>query len=117
VIPTAGLEDNTAPIEIIRQPHSLGFLRWDTRTGETTLYQNPTHQHVPLLYSVYQSGQRDTQNILETLLTSEAISYTASLRLKVGFVSDIVGLDYRNEDRWHMSARKLIGKHGYAGHG
>lgn len=99
LLPTAGLHDNAAPLEIIRQPHGLGFLPWVTRTGGTTLSPNPAHQHVPLLYSVYQSGQWDTQNILETLLTSEVIAYTAAPRLKVEGGSDNVEVDYGEPGR------------------
>ena len=80
---TAGLDGSAAPLEIIRQPHGLGFFPWVTRTGGTTLSPNPPTSVFPLLYSVYQSGQWDTQNILETLLTSEVIAYAAAPRLKV----------------------------------
>ena len=48
---------NAEPLEIIRQPHGLGFLPWVTRTGGTTIHHDPAHQRVPLLFSMYQSGQ------------------------------------------------------------
>ncbi len=97
--PSAGLDGGNAPIEIIRQPHGLTFLPWIARTGGTTLLRDPAHQCIPLLYSVYQSGQWDTQNILETLLTSEVIAYAAAPRLKVEGVSDNVEVDYGEPGR------------------
>jgi hypothetical protein len=52
------------------------------------------HQRVPLLYSVYQAGQWHSQNILETLLTSEALAYASAPRLKVEGPSDGIQVDY-----------------------
>ncbi|MBN2043630.1 MAG: hypothetical protein JW757_01315 [Anaerolineales bacterium] len=94
LLPAAGLDGGTSPLEIIRRPHNLAFLPWVTRIGGTSLHRDPAHQQVPLLYSVYQSGQWDTQNILETLLTSEVIAYAAAPRLKVEGISDNVEVDY-----------------------
>ena len=99
VLPSAGLDGSAHPVEIIRQPHGLGFLPWVARVGGTTLSPESAHQRIPLLYSVYQSGQWDTQNILETLLTSEVIAYAATPRLKVEGVSDHVEVDYGEPGR------------------
>jgi hypothetical protein len=86
-------------IEILRAEHGLGFLPWVAKVGGTTLEDDPAHQRVPLLYSVYQSGQWDTQNILETLLTSEVIAYAAAPRIKVSGPTDRVEVDYGEPGR------------------
>lgn len=99
VLPASGLDGSAQPIEIVRQAHGLGFLPWVARVGGTTLAQDPVHQRVPLLYSVYQSGQWETQNILETLLTSEVIAYAAAPRLKVEGVTGNVEVDYGEPGR------------------
>lgn len=99
VLPDSGLEGSAQPHEIVRQAHGLGFLPWVARVGGTTLAQDPAHQRVPLLYSVYQSGQWETQNILETLLTSEVIAYAAAPRLKVEGVTDNIEVDYGEPGR------------------
>jgi hypothetical protein len=69
------------------------------KVGGTTLPENPAHQRVPMLYSVYQAGQWDTQNILETLLTSEVIAYASAPRLKVEGPTDNVEVDYGEPGR------------------
>ena len=99
VLPTSGLDGSAQPFEIVRQAHGLGFLPWVARVGGTTLMQDSTHQRVPLLYSVFQSGQWETQNILETLLTSEVIAYAAAPRLKVEGVTDNIEVDYGEPGR------------------
>lgn len=86
-------------VEILREAHGLGFLPWVARVGGTTLAEEAEHQRVPLLYSVYQAGQWETQNILETLLTSEVIAYAASPRLKVEGPGDGVEVDYGEPGR------------------
>jgi hypothetical protein len=63
---------------IMREKHDLDFLPWVAMMGGSTLESKPEHQYHALLYSVYQSGQWDTQNSVETLLVSEAISHAAS---------------------------------------
>ncbi len=99
VPPESGLDGSAQPLEIVRQAHGLGFLPWVARVGGTTLAQAPADQRIPLLYSVYQSGQWETQNILETLLTSEVIAYAAAPRLKVEGVTDRVDVDYGEPGR------------------
>ena len=99
VLPESALEDSLPTCEIVRQAHGLDFLPWVAKVGGTTLAQTPAHQRVPLLYSVYQSGQWDTQNILETLLTSEVIAYAAAPRLKVEGPTGNVEIDYGEPGR------------------
>src|SRR3990170_6195382 len=63
-------------VEILREEHGLGFLPWAAKVGGTTLAEGG-QQRIPLLYSIFTSGQWDTQNIVETLLASEVIAYAA----------------------------------------
>lgn len=105
VLPESGSNDSSlssgsvTPYQIVRQAHGLGFLPWVAKVGGTTLAQKPAHRRIPLLYSVYQSGQWETQNILETLLTSEVIAYAAAPRLKVQGPTNNVEVDYGEPGR------------------
>jgi hypothetical protein len=92
-------EQDAAAVEILREEHGLGFLPWAAKVGGTTLQEAGGQQRIPLLYSVYSSGQWETQNIVETLLTSEVISYAAAPRLKVEGPSDAVEVDYGQPGR------------------
>ena len=65
------------------QEHDLPFLPWACRVGGTTLEASSQHQRIPILYSVIQSGQFDTQNVMETILVSEAIAYGAAPTLPI----------------------------------
>lgn len=96
------LADEGAPsggIELLREEHRLGFLPWVAKVGGTTLVDDPAHQRIPLLYAIYQTDQWSTQNILETLMASEAIAYAAAPRLKVEGPSDAVQVDYGEPGR------------------
>lgn len=99
VLPAAGLTGEYHPIEILRTEHDLDFLPWVAKVGGTTLPENSAHQRVPLLYSVFQARQWETQNILETLLTSEVIAYASAPRLKVEGPTDQVEVDYGEPGR------------------
>jgi hypothetical protein len=85
-------------VEILREEHGLGFLPWAAKVGGTTL-ESGGQQRIPLLYSVFKAGQWDTQNIVETLMTSEVIAYAAAPRLKVEGPSDSVEVDYGEPGR------------------
>jgi hypothetical protein len=99
VLPGAALEGEYHAVEIMRAEHQLGFLPWVAKVGGTTLPENSAHQRVPMLYSVFQAGQWDTLNILETLLTSEVIAYASAPRLKVEGPTDHVEVDYGEPGR------------------
>jgi hypothetical protein len=86
-------------VEILREQHGLGFLPWAAKVGGTTLAEGGGQQRIPLLYSLYTSGQWETQNIVETLLASEVIAYAAAPRLKVEGPSDGVQVDYGEPGR------------------
>jgi len=88
-----------AGIEILREKNELGFLPWAVKVGGTNLSDSSVHQRIPLLYSVFQTGQWDTQNILETLIASEVIAYAAAPRLKVEGPTDAVDVDYGEPGR------------------
>ncbi|MCW5874140.1 MAG: hypothetical protein KIS88_05790 [Anaerolineales bacterium] len=90
--------EQAAAIEILREAHGLGFLPWAAKVGGTTLHGGGL-QRIPLLASVYQSRQWDTQNIVETLLASEVIAYAAAPRLKVEGPSAEVDVDYGEPGR------------------
>lgn len=72
---TAGGVDILPPTE-----HGLGWIPWVVRQGGTTLFNQSEHRLNPMLYSVYQSGQWDLQNLSESLAISEIISYAAAPR-------------------------------------
>jgi len=67
-------------IEILREDHKIPFLPWIARAGGSNLF--PDEERVPLLYSIYQADQWETQNMIETFVASEAIAYAASPRYK-----------------------------------
>ncbi|MCW5877725.1 MAG: hypothetical protein KIS80_02515 [Anaerolineales bacterium] len=94
-----GGEAEADAVEILREPHGLGFLPWAAKVGGTTLAESGGPQRIPLLYSIYTSGQWDTQNIVETLLTSEVIAYAAAPRMKIEGPSDGVDVDYGEPGR------------------
>lgn len=96
--PTGG-EEGIDGIEILREEHGLGFLPWAAKVGGTTLEEGAGQQRVPLLYSLYTSGAWETQNIVETLLTSEVIAYAAAPRLKIEGPTDSVEVDYGEPGR------------------
>lgn len=93
----AGSEEVGA-VEILREEHGLGFLPWAAKVGGTTLAEGGS-QRIPLLYSIWAAGQWDTQNIVETLMTSEVIAYAAAPRMKVEGPSDSVEVDYGEPGR------------------
>lgn len=61
--------------------HDLPFLPWVAMMGGSTLENEPEHQYHAMLYSVYQSGQWQTQNSVETLIASDVIANAASPRM------------------------------------
>jgi hypothetical protein len=85
-------------VEILREEHGLGFLPWAAKVGATTLAENGS-QRIPLLYSLWAAGIWETQNIVETLMTSEVIAYAAAPRMKVAGPSDSVEVDYGEPGR------------------
>jgi hypothetical protein len=93
--------DEAGAVEILREEHGLGFLPWAAKVGGTTLTQGEGRgsQRIPLLYSIWAAGQWDTQNIVETLMTSEVIAYAAAPRMKVEGPSDSVEVDYGEPGR------------------
>jgi hypothetical protein len=94
--PAGGVE--AGAVEILREEHGLGFLPWAAKVGGTTLGESGS-QRMPLLYSIWAAGAWDTQNIVETLMTSEVIAYAAAPRMKVEGPSDSVEVDYGEPGR------------------
>lgn len=91
-------DEGAGAIEILREEHGLGFLPWAAKVGGTTLHEGGL-QRIPLLASIYQSGQWDTQNMVETLLASEVIAYASAPRLKVEGPTNEVDVDYGEPGR------------------
>ena len=90
--------DEAGAVEIMREEHGLSFLPWAAKVGGTTLAEGGS-QRIPLLYSIWAAGQWDTQNIVETLMTSEVIAYAAAPRMKIEGPSDSVEVDYGEPGR------------------
>jgi hypothetical protein len=91
-------DEGAGALEILREEHGLGFLPWAAKVGGTTLHEGGL-QRIPLLASIYQSGQWDTQNMVETLLASEVIAYASAPRLKVEGPTNEVDVDYGEPGR------------------
>jgi hypothetical protein len=66
--------------EIVKEEHTFPFLPWVVRVGGDTMEHEQRHRRRPLLYSIAQAGSWETQNILESFLTSEAIFNFGSAR-------------------------------------
>jgi hypothetical protein len=64
-------EDPNA-ITIVDDGTDLEWLPWIVRTGGDEL--------IPMLYSIYKTGQWESQNIFETIMSSEVIAYAAAPR-------------------------------------
>lgn len=81
-------------IEILREENDIPFLPWIARVGGTTLYDNPSHKRVPLLYAVHNTKEWENANVVETLLTSEATYYASSPRDMIEGPTDDVEIEY-----------------------
>jgi len=64
------------------EPHNLDFLPWAAQVGGSALEDNQRFKRQPILFSVLNSGQWETQNVIRTLYTSEVIAHAAAPRLK-----------------------------------
>ena len=53
--------------------HDMPFMYWVALMGGTTLDANEEHKYRPILYPVYMSDEWETKNVVDTLLTSDAI--------------------------------------------
>lgn len=62
--------------------HGLPFLPWIAVIGGNTLEEDGEHKRQPMLYSIYTSGQWETQNIVKSLYVSEVIAHSAAPRAK-----------------------------------
>ena len=76
VVPTEGV-----PI-MNPTPHGLGFIPWVCVSGGTSMESQSEHRYKPMLYSVVQSGQFETQVITDTLVMTEALLNFTSARRK-----------------------------------
>lgn len=81
-------------VEIIREENNIPFLPWVARVGGTTLYDDPRHQRVPLLYAVHNTNEWKNACVVETLITSEATYYASAPRDMVEGPTDNVEVEY-----------------------
>jgi hypothetical protein len=85
-------------IEVISAETPYKFLPIAAKIGGTSLANEEEYKRIPLLWSLYNSGQWETQNILETLLASEGLSYAISPRYAVTneFDAETPDIDFRD---------------------
>lgn len=81
-------------IQILNMKHKLPFMPWICRVGGTNLFTSGIAQRMPLLWSLFMSGQWNTQNVVETLVASEAIAYSGAPRIAVEGPTDQVEIGY-----------------------
>lgn len=69
-----GVKSGKAAVVILPPTqHDMPFIPWVALMGGSTLESKEEHKYHPMLYSVYQSGDWDTQNIVKSLYVSEVI--------------------------------------------
>ena len=88
---TGYVEPDQDGVVLLEEKNELDFLPWVIKDGGEQL--------IPLLYSVYKTGQWETQNVVETLMTSEVIAYASAPRLKIEGPTDNVDIDYGEPGR------------------
>lgn len=104
------LQDNISAYSSIKKEGAIELLNIETeykflpiaaRIGGTGLAKEERYRRVPMLWSVYNSGQWETQNILETLIASEALAYSVSPRYAVEneYDADAPDIDFRDPAR------------------
>jgi hypothetical protein len=95
------VEGGSEECEIVKpSEHGIPFLPWVAVIGGNTLEDDGKHKRQPLLYSVYQSGQWDTQNVVKSLYTSEVIAHASAPRAKEeGANPDSTEFDYGDPGR------------------
>jgi len=69
-------------LTILDVENDLDFIPWVCRKGGTDLESDSDHSHVPMLYSIDQSNQYEIQNIMETIVVSDAVAHAAAPRGK-----------------------------------
>jgi hypothetical protein len=74
--------DFGSPLVILMKPspHELDFFPWIAMMGGSTLEDEPQYQYHPMLFSIYQQGAWDAQNIVGTLMMSDTIARSAGPR-------------------------------------
>lgn len=80
------------PYVISDEKMDLPFLPWVVRSGGKEL--------TPMLYSIYKANQWESQNIFETIMSSEVIAYAASERGVLKSANpELVGTNYAEPGR------------------
>ena len=76
-------EGKEEALEIVTpEKYELPFLNWVAVVGGTALDDAPEHRRLPLFYPVYRAEQWITSNIVQTLVTSEAIAEMGQPKVK-----------------------------------
>lgn len=84
--------DDTASIVLLEVENELPFLPWVVRQGGSEL--------IPMLYSIYRTGQWDAQNVFETIVSSEVVAYGAAPRgVKTSATPELMRVDYGDPNR------------------
>jgi hypothetical protein len=82
------------------EEHGLGFLPFTAQVGGSTLEEKGVHQRQPILYPIYTSGAWDTQNLIQTFLTSDSLARAAAPRYAAeGANPEGVKVDYNDPSR------------------
>lgn len=71
------------PYEIMVEDDVPDFIPWAIKMGGSDLETDPSFQVRPLLDTVYAADQWTTQNVAESIMVSEVISYAAAPRMVI----------------------------------
>lgn len=79
----------------LNEERDRSFIPWAIRNTGTALEKSPDLQRIPFLSSVYRANMWRTMNLVQTLITSEVITYAAAPRSVIeGPGNDDVGVEY-----------------------
>jgi hypothetical protein len=80
--------------------NTLPFFNWVAMVGSPTFEDKAENKRQPVLYSVYRSGNWETQNVVKTLYTSEVVAHAAAPRtIEEGNNPDRAEIDYADPAR------------------
>lgn len=92
-------------LEILNEPHGLNFFPWVASMGGSSLEEKQEDKYHPILYSIRNSGQWRSKNVVMTLAMSEVISHAASPRhVEEGPNPDHAQIDYGDPSRTAKAA-------------
>lgn len=92
--------DGDKPITLLHDERQIPFLPWVVRMTGSGLEMDEQYRRKPFLESVYRARLWRTLNLVQTLFTSEVISYAAAPRgIVEGPNGDIVSVDYGDPNK------------------